>query len=146
MQDVIYEEYSPLISDTNTDLDKAKINSRRHLSTSFIMRIVRRIFKLIKVYIGTSEGRGRGGGGERERDRAEDRRNQEFKNFRDGFQDHQGGSRLLPILLTCPPNFQVLPEAQVGRSKISGAGASGRAESREAHQSLVGARWEAGSQ
>ena len=50
---------------------------------------------------------------------------QDFANFRDGFKDHQGGHRILPVCPP-PPKFQVITEAQFGQSETSGAGASGK--------------------
>ena len=60
--------------------------------------------------------------------------------------DNQGGSRLLPGIPPRPPSFQLLTEAQVGRSETSSARESGQAESGADNKALVGACQKAGGQ
>ena len=57
--------------------------------------------------------------------------------FIDGVQDHPGGGGYSNGTPPLPPNFQVLPEAHVGRSNTSVAGVSSQTESGTSNQAVV---------
>ena len=100
-------------------------NRRDHVKP---LPFVERVLGYVRLY-GKCK-RGEGGNGRRQKDPS--------------FWNHWGGAssftRTPPPL---PPSFQVLPGAQVERSKISSTGASGPEESQAANQALVGAHQEA---